>query len=122
MLLSFGIGVAAYIGCGALLLALMTLVYATTLYHKRHLYMVAKRQDVDYYVRSTPTLLTVGLIVLYATNFACRCILFFMIWMKEDLQPRRALFFVNCCFSNTNLPAGKCSHSLSSAIDLRHGC
>ncbi|KAG0043979.1 hypothetical protein BGZ83_010793 [Gryganskiella cystojenkinii] len=70
MLLSFGIGVAAYVGVGALLLTSMTLVYATTLYHKRHLYMRAKRQDVDYYARTTPTLLTLGLLVLYAANFA----------------------------------------------------
>ncbi|GJJ74023.1 hypothetical protein EMPS_06381 [Entomortierella parvispora] len=74
LLLSFGIGVAAYVGCGALLLALLTLVYATTLYHKRHLYMVTKRQDVDYYARLIPTLLTLGLFILYALNFALQLI------------------------------------------------
>ncbi|KAF9092604.1 hypothetical protein BGX29_005252 [Mortierella sp. GBA35] len=70
MLLSFGIGIAAWVGVGALILALLTLIYATTLYHKRHLYMVAKRRNVKYFARTIPTLLTFGLIVLYAGNFA----------------------------------------------------
>ncbi|KAF9934440.1 hypothetical protein BGZ65_003764 [Modicella reniformis] len=70
LLLSYGIGLAAYIGVGALLLALATLIYGTTLYHLRHLYMVAKRDDIVYYAKVVPTLLTFSLIGLYGVNFA----------------------------------------------------
>ncbi|GJJ70744.1 hypothetical protein EMPS_03094 [Entomortierella parvispora] len=69
MLLSFGIGVASYVGVGALVLALTTLIYSTTLYHTRHLYMITKRQDILYYERVIPTMLALGLVVLYAANF-----------------------------------------------------
>ncbi|KAF9152842.1 hypothetical protein BGX20_005054, partial [Mortierella sp. AD010] len=48
MLLSFGEGVPAYIGVAGIVLALLTLIYATTLFHLRHLYMITKRDDVDY--------------------------------------------------------------------------
>ncbi|KAF9429277.1 vacuolar transporter chaperone [Entomortierella beljakovae] len=69
-LLNFGTNsVPAYIGVGAIIIALLTLVYSTTLFHLRHLYMVTKRPDVDYYVRFVPTLLCVALILLYGTNF-----------------------------------------------------
>ncbi|ORZ20861.1 hypothetical protein BCR41DRAFT_350406 [Lobosporangium transversale] len=71
-LLSFGLGVTSYVGVGALILALLTLIYATTLYHKRHLHLVHKRSDVKYFARTIPTFLTVGLILLYASNFACK--------------------------------------------------
>ncbi|KAF8941453.1 hypothetical protein BGZ58_008728 [Dissophora ornata] len=69
MLLSFGIGIASFVGVGALVLSLMTLIYGTTIYHKRHLYLVKKRQDVKYFARTVPTLLTMGLFVLYGANF-----------------------------------------------------
>ncbi|KAI1316242.1 vacuolar transporter chaperone [Mortierella claussenii] len=68
-LLSFGYGVAAYVGVGALILALATLIYATTLYHLRHIYMVTKRKDIVYYERTIPTLLCLGLFVVYLANF-----------------------------------------------------
>ncbi|CAO3563629.1 unnamed protein product [Mortierella alpina] len=70
LLLSFGIGVASYVGVGAIVLALLTLIYSTTLYHTRHLNMVNKRKDVKYFARAIPTLLTLGLLVLYGGNFA----------------------------------------------------
>ncbi|KAF9282186.1 hypothetical protein BGZ68_006161 [Mortierella alpina] len=69
LLLSFGIGVASYVGVGAIILALLTLIYSTTLYHTRHLNMVNKRKDVKYFARAIPTLLTLGLLVLYGWNF-----------------------------------------------------
>ncbi|KAF9907362.1 hypothetical protein EC991_011011 [Linnemannia zychae] len=69
MLLSFGIGVAAWVGVGTLVLSLLTLIYATQLFHKRHLHMVTKRKDVKYFARTIPTLLTIGLFILYGANF-----------------------------------------------------
>ncbi|KAF9928787.1 hypothetical protein FBU30_002107 [Linnemannia zychae] len=69
-LLSFGIGIAAWVGMGLLVLALLTLIYATQLFHKRHLYLVSKRKDIKYFARVIPTLLTFGLFALYACNFA----------------------------------------------------
>ncbi|KAI8595895.1 hypothetical protein EDD21DRAFT_294787, partial [Dissophora ornata] len=68
-LLSFGYNVAAYIGVGALVLALTTLIYGATTYHVRHIHMITKRKDVVYYERAMPTILCVGLIILYAANF-----------------------------------------------------
>ncbi|KAF9333377.1 vacuolar transporter chaperone [Podila minutissima] len=68
-LLSFGDEVASYVGVGALVLSLLTLTYATTLYHKRYLWMVTKRQDVAYFAKTVPTLITVALFVLYLANF-----------------------------------------------------
>ncbi|KAG0366059.1 vacuolar transporter chaperone [Gamsiella multidivaricata] len=68
-LLGFGNNVATYVGVGALILALLTLIYSTTLYHLRHLYMVTKRNDVVYYQRTVPTLLCLGLVLLYLGNF-----------------------------------------------------
>jgi len=76
MLLSFGIGVAAWVGVGTFVLASLTLIYATTLFHKRHLYMAAKRKDVKYFARTIPSLLTLGLIVLYGGNFASKSLMF----------------------------------------------
>ncbi|KAF9346362.1 vacuolar transporter chaperone [Mortierella sp. AD094] len=67
-LLSFGEGIPAYVGVVGIILALLTLIYATTLYHLRHLYMITKRQDIDYQQKVIPTLICVGLILLYATN------------------------------------------------------
>ncbi|KAG0332068.1 hypothetical protein BG004_001397 [Podila humilis] len=69
-LLAFGIGLASYIGVGTLVLSMLTLTYASTLYHKRHLWMVTKRQDVPYFAKTVPTMITLGLIILYAANFA----------------------------------------------------
>ncbi|KAG0268140.1 hypothetical protein BGZ95_002593, partial [Linnemannia exigua] len=69
MLLSFGIGVAAWVGVGTLILSLLTLIYGTQLFHKRHLFMVTKRKDVKYFARTIPTLLTFGLFILYSANF-----------------------------------------------------
>lgn len=68
MLLSYGIGIASYIGVGALVLALSTLIYCTTLYHLRHLYMITKRKDAIYFERWIPSLLAVGLFALYLAN------------------------------------------------------
>lgn len=72
MLLSFGIGIASWVGVGTLVLAMLTLIYATQLFHKRHLYMVTKRKDVKFFARTIPTLLTFGLFFLYGGNFACK--------------------------------------------------
>ncbi|KAG0258457.1 hypothetical protein BG011_003280 [Mortierella polycephala] len=68
-LLSFGIGVASYVGVGALVLAMLTLVYGTQLYHTRHIHMIKKRKDAKFFARTIPTLLTLGLFGLYAGNF-----------------------------------------------------
>lgn len=70
LLLSFGIGITSYVGVGSLLMALMTLVYGTTLYHKRHLYLVQKRKDVKYFARTMPSLIALGIFAIYAANFA----------------------------------------------------
>ncbi|KAG0298523.1 hypothetical protein BGZ96_010569 [Linnemannia gamsii] len=70
LLLSFGIGIASWVGVGALVLSLLTLIYATQLFHKRHLYMIAKRKDVKFFARTIPTLLAFGLFFLYGGNFA----------------------------------------------------
>ncbi|KAG0049716.1 vacuolar transporter chaperone [Gryganskiella cystojenkinii] len=69
-LLSFGIGIASYVGVGAFILCVTTLIYSTTLYHTRHLWMITKRKDVLYYEKTIPTLLTLGLVLLYGGNFA----------------------------------------------------
>ncbi|KAG0307419.1 hypothetical protein BGZ98_000313 [Dissophora globulifera] len=69
MLLSYGIGIASYVGVATLILAMSTLIYATTLYHKRHLYLSMKRKDVKYFARTVPTLLTIGLFIIYTANF-----------------------------------------------------
>ncbi|KAG0248250.1 vacuolar transporter chaperone [Mortierella polycephala] len=68
-LLSYGNQVASWIGVGALILALLTLVYSTSLYHTRHIHMITKRKDVVYFAKTIPTLLCFGLIVLYGANF-----------------------------------------------------
>jgi hypothetical protein len=72
MLLNFGIGIASWVGVGTLVLSLLTLIYATQLFHKRHLCMVAKQKDVKYFARTIPTLLTFGLFFLYGGNFVCK--------------------------------------------------
>ncbi|KAF9426882.1 hypothetical protein BGZ94_005861 [Podila epigama] len=69
LLLSFGTGLASWIGVGTLVVSMLTLTYATTLYHKRHLWMVAKRQDVAYFALKVPTLICISLFVLYGANF-----------------------------------------------------
>ncbi|KAF9100340.1 vacuolar transporter chaperone [Mortierella sp. AM989] len=74
-LLSFGDGIPAYVGVGAIVLALLTLIYSTTLYHLRHLYMITKRQDVKYQATLVPTLLCVALILLYATNLVVNLVI-----------------------------------------------
>lgn len=76
LLLSFGIGITTYVGVASLIMALMTLIYGTTLFHKRHLYLVQKRKDVKYFARTVPTLLTLGVFVIYAANFARKLVLF----------------------------------------------
>ncbi|KAG0324546.1 vacuolar transporter chaperone [Dissophora globulifera] len=68
-LLSFGYYIAAYIGVGAMIVALATLIYSTTLFHVRHLNMVSKRNDVVYYEKTVPTILCIALILLYGSNF-----------------------------------------------------
>ncbi|KAG0250112.1 hypothetical protein DFQ27_009569, partial [Actinomortierella ambigua] len=68
MLLSFSTTLGKWIGVGAIVLALMTLVYSTTTFHVRHLYMVQKRKDVLFYERWAPTAIVLGLIALYGTN------------------------------------------------------
>ncbi|KAF9563056.1 hypothetical protein BGW38_008959, partial [Lunasporangiospora selenospora] len=69
-LLSFANGPATYIGVALLVLSQLTLVYGTTLYHKRHLYLSTKRKDVAYFVKVFPTFLVLCLMVLYTMNFA----------------------------------------------------
>ncbi|KAF9932910.1 vacuolar transporter chaperone [Linnemannia zychae] len=68
-LLNFGNQVAGIIGVLSLILALLTLVYATTLYHLRHIYMITKRKDVVYFARRIPTLLCLGLFCVYLADF-----------------------------------------------------
>ncbi|KAF9100289.1 vacuolar transporter chaperone [Mortierella sp. AD031] len=68
-LLNYGNNIASMVGVAALILALLTLIYGTTLYHLRHLYMVTKRKDVIYFARRIPTLLCLGLFVIYLANF-----------------------------------------------------
>jgi hypothetical protein len=69
LLLTYGVGLAAYIGVSALVLAMITLIYGTTLYHLRHIYMITKRDDILYYTRLTPSLLAIGLLCIYGANF-----------------------------------------------------
>ncbi|KAG0245856.1 hypothetical protein BGX31_005754 [Mortierella sp. GBA43] len=68
-LLSFGLELASWIGVGSLVLAMITLIYATTLYHLRHLYMITKRDDIVYHQRTIPSLLAIALFLLYGSNF-----------------------------------------------------
>ncbi|KAF9190630.1 vacuolar transporter chaperone [Haplosporangium sp. Z 767] len=68
-LLSYGNEVGSWVGVGTLTLALLTLVYSTSLYHTRHIHMITKRKDVVYFAKTIPTLLCVGLILLYGGNF-----------------------------------------------------
>lgn len=68
-LLSYGNEVTSYVGVGAMVLTCMTLVYATTLYHLRHIHMVTKRKDVVYFAKTVPTMLCLALFLLYGANF-----------------------------------------------------
>jgi hypothetical protein len=68
-LLNFGNEVAGMIGVVSLILALLTLLYGTTLYHLRHIYMITKRKDVVYFARRIPTLLCLALFIIYLANF-----------------------------------------------------
>lgn len=52
-----------------MVLAMITLIYATTLYHLRHLYMITKRDDIVYHQRTIPSLLAIALFLLYGSNF-----------------------------------------------------
>ncbi|KAG0282538.1 hypothetical protein BGZ96_000371 [Linnemannia gamsii] len=69
MLLNFGNEIAGMVGVVSLVLALLTLLYGTTLYHLRHIYMITKRPDVVYFSRRVPTLLCIALFLIYLTNF-----------------------------------------------------
>ncbi|KAF9979316.1 54S ribosomal protein L4 mitochondrial [Actinomortierella ambigua] len=68
LLISFSTTLGQWIGVGAVILTMLTLVYSTSTFHVRHLYMVQKRKDVLFYERWIPTALVVGLIALYGTN------------------------------------------------------
>ncbi|KAG0215138.1 vacuolar transporter chaperone [Mortierella sp. GBA30] len=68
-LLSYGNEVTSFVGVGSMILTCLTLIYGTTLYHLRHLYMVTKRNDVVYFARVVPTALCVSLILLFSANF-----------------------------------------------------
>ncbi|KAI9233516.1 MAG: hypothetical protein BYD32DRAFT_425678 [Podila humilis] len=71
-LISFGHSVGLQVGMFLVLVAMSTLVYATTVFHLRHGWMAKMRQDVLYYDRIGPSVLFAALFLAYATNVACK--------------------------------------------------
>ncbi|KAF9429534.1 hypothetical protein BGZ94_010374 [Podila epigama] len=69
-LISFGQHVGQQVGLFLVLVAMSSLVYSTTIFHLRHIWMAAMRVDVLYYDRYGPTLLFAALFFAYATNVA----------------------------------------------------
>ncbi|KAF9358586.1 hypothetical protein BGX26_001350 [Mortierella sp. AD094] len=77
-LLSFGTStditsetsVGVYVGLFLVLVTMVTLVYATAVFHLRYRWMIELRTDVEFYDRTGPTLLFVALFLAYATNVA----------------------------------------------------
>lgn len=71
-LLSFGKDIGMQVGLFLVLVAMSTLVYATTTFHLRHRWMEQMRVDVKFYDRVGPTILFTSLFVAFAVNIACR--------------------------------------------------
>lgn len=71
-LISFGQSAGQQVGMFLVLVAMSTLVYATTIFHLRHGWMAKLRQDVLYYDRIGPSVLFAALFFAYATNVACK--------------------------------------------------
>ncbi|OAQ33647.1 hypothetical protein K457DRAFT_55766, partial [Linnemannia elongata AG-77] len=69
-LLSFGKSVGMQVGLFLVLVAMSTLVYATTIFHLRDRWMKQFRLDVLYYDRVGPSILFMALFVAFATNVA----------------------------------------------------
>ncbi|KAI7818705.1 hypothetical protein BC939DRAFT_387867, partial [Gamsiella multidivaricata] len=70
-LLSFGQGTTAVglqVGLFLVMVTMMTLVYATMVFHLRHRWMIQLRADVRFYDRVGPTLLSAVMFLAYATN------------------------------------------------------
>ncbi|KAH7055455.1 hypothetical protein BKA57DRAFT_376523, partial [Linnemannia elongata] len=67
-LLSFGKSVGMQVGLFLVLVAMSTLVYATTIFHLRDRWMKQFRLDVLYYDRVGPSILFMALFVAFATN------------------------------------------------------
>ncbi|KAF9200187.1 hypothetical protein BGZ49_009601 [Haplosporangium sp. Z 27] len=57
------------IGLFLVLMTMVTLVYATAVFHLRHRWMIQLRQDVTFYDRTGPTILFVALFLAYVGNF-----------------------------------------------------
>ncbi|KAG0371032.1 hypothetical protein BGZ54_001386 [Gamsiella multidivaricata] len=68
-LLSFGKNnITPYIGLALLMTCLMTLIYTTTTFHVRMEWLNMRRDDVNYYDRFAPTILTIILMMTFAFN------------------------------------------------------
>ncbi|KAF9217576.1 hypothetical protein BGZ59_002997 [Podila verticillata] len=96
-LISFGHSVGLQVGMFLVLVAMSTLVYATTVFHLRHGWMAKMRQDVLYYDRIGPSVLFAALFLAYATNVACkfsgRFLLFTMRTMVSDITEENSLTY-----------------------------
>lgn len=78
-LLSFGKSVGMQVGLFLVLVAMSTLVYATTIFHLRDRWMKQFRLDVLYYDRVGPSILFMALFVAFATNVARKLNFFFFV-------------------------------------------
>lgn len=77
-LLSFGKSVGMQVGLFLVLVAMSTLVYATTIFHLRDRWMKQFRLDVLYYDRVGPSILFMALFIAFATNVARKFYFFFL--------------------------------------------
>jgi len=80
-LLSFGKDVGMQVGLFLVLVAMSTLVYATTTFHLRHRWMEQMRDDVKFYDRIGPTILFTALFLAFAANIACRFLTIFFCYI-----------------------------------------
>lgn len=62
-----------YIGVAILMICLMTLIYSTTVFHVRMEWLNMRRDDVNYYDRLAPTVLTILLVAIFAFDAATKC-------------------------------------------------
>ncbi|KAK3847734.1 MAG: hypothetical protein J3R72DRAFT_359536, partial [Linnemannia gamsii] len=71
-LISFGKATGLQVGLFLVLVAMSTLVYATTIFHLRDRWMKQFRLDVLYYDRIGPSVLFIALFLAFSTNVACK--------------------------------------------------
>ncbi|KAF9900147.1 hypothetical protein EC991_007827 [Linnemannia zychae] len=90
-LVSFGKSMGLQVGLFLVLVAMSTLVYATTIFHLRDRWMKQFRLDVLYYDRLGPSVLFIALFLAFATNVALTVLKL----MDEDGSDNDGLNFYN---------------------------